>query len=98
MIAIIVFAAGLVLDFVAFTALQEDRDKKWYQYVWFSFIGLAVVGCLLLLYALLSASNVPSGEAGGFIGLGLLILAFICSPYLVLLLLCLKYRPQRGKK
>jgi hypothetical protein len=98
MISMVIFAVGLVLDFVAFAALQEDRDRKWYKYVWLTFISLAVVGCLLLLYALLSASNVPSGEAGGFMGLGLLILAFICSPYLVLLLLCLKYRPQRGKE
>lgn len=89
---------GLILDFVAFAVLQEDRDKKWFYYVWLSLIGIAAAGSLLLLYALISTSSVPSGEAGGFMGLGLLLLAFNCLPYLVLLLLCFKYRPQRGKK
>jgi hypothetical protein len=89
---------GLILDVVAFAVLQEDRDKKWFYYVWLSLVGFAAAGSLLLMYALISASQVPSGEAGGFMGLGLLMLAFNSLPYLALLLLCLKYRPQQRKK
>ncbi|MDB6015902.1 MAG: hypothetical protein JWR19_391 [Pedosphaera sp.] len=92
------WVTGLVLDFVAFAVLQEDRDKKWYYRVWLSLIGIAVVGSLFFLYASISAFDVPSGEAGGFMGLGLLIMAFNCLPYLALLFLCLNYRPQQGKK
>lgn len=98
MIAKVAWIIGLILDFAAFAVLREDRDKKWYYYVWLTFVGIAAAGSLLLLYAVLSASNVPNDAAGGFMGLGLLMLAFVCLPYLVLLLLCLKYRPQRGKK
>ena len=76
------FIIALVCLFYLFGAGLSDAyhpDPPWIT---------ALVVALWVLQ--LSASNVPSGEAGGFMGLGLLMLAFTFLPYLVLLFVCLR--------
>ena len=85
----------LIILFVVALSLKEDRDKKWVFAVWFPVTAISSAGVLFFVFALFAMGGGPNDAAGGFRGLSLFILAVSCSPFLVLLYLCLKYKPYR---
>jgi cyanate permease len=92
------FLAALVLAFVSPFVLRKYREKRWIMLVWVPLMLVAVVGTLCLLYAFLSLNNLPNDAAGGFLGLGMILVGFGSSPFLLLLFFCIRFRPRRSPK
>jgi hypothetical protein len=84
----------LMLAFIVALSLKGERDRKWVFTMWFPVMAIAIGGTLLLLYAVISALSLSRGGPDtGLAGLGCLMLAGCSLPFLLLLYLCLKYRP-----
>jgi hypothetical protein len=88
------FLVVVILSFLAVLVLLRNRDKKWILCVWLPLMVVAIGGSVYFSYAVLLLSSVPNGPEGGFVGLGLVLIALVCSPFLLLLFICLRFRPR----
>ena len=85
-----------MLAFIVALSLKEDRDEKWAFAMWFPVVAIAATGTLLFLYGLFlvfSTAN-TSGPDAGITSVAIIAILAFSSPFLVLLYLCIKYRPR----
>jgi hypothetical protein len=86
----------LLLAFIVLLGFRDDRNKKWIFSVWFPVMAFASAGTLFFLCAILGIGTPATGPDRGIAGVAIIAIGVFYSPFLILLYLCLKYRPGAG--
>ena len=83
----------LLLAFIVFTTINEERGKKWIFALWFTVVAFASIGTLYGLIAVLSVGSSPNGPGAPLEGSAMILTGAFFLPCPILLFFCLKYRP-----